>query len=511
MTTSKYFALKRPAAAPSPSNRTAKPATPSDNTYQWKKPKIAYSPHAPSAAASTMTGRVPVSSLPAEFAHAYPFTHFNRLQSECFGDVFGSSRNMVVSAPTASGKTVLMELAIYRLFQHQASRSRFKVLYLAPLRALCAEKALDWKARYSRCGLECIEAAGPDADSLSATPKPAGDALLAGSHIVCSTPEKWVSIARNSDSSTSLLRTFKLVLVDECHMVGTDRGAWLEIAVSSIRMVSKDARVVAVSATVGNIGDIAEWLGVGHGASGLESTCMAKTRVFGEEYRPVPLTKVVLGFDSRMPYYKFQRNLDFRLPGALNSHSCGKPALIFCSTRGSAQDTCRHLIRNKSQLAHQPAPIHLTSLFTNHLLNESVPHGIAYHHSGLSSSDKRRVEQLFASGSIRILCSTSALGTGVNLPAHMVIVKGTKGYVDSNYAEYRASEIWQFIGRAGRPQFGSSGKALILTESSMVSKYRNMVGGCEVLESSLYGELARHIIIEVRKQTFQTVADVYKW
>ncbi|KAJ1954888.1 ATP-dependent DNA helicase MER3, partial [Dipsacomyces acuminosporus] len=56
-------------------------------------------------------------------------------------------------------------------------------------------------------------------------------------------------------------------------------------------------------------------------------------------------------------------------------------------------------------------------------------------------------------------------------------------YINNSYAEYRTSDIWQFIGRAGRPQFGSSSKALILTENSMVSMYRNMVGGQEILES----------------------------
>ncbi|KAJ2465951.1 ATP-dependent DNA helicase MER3, partial [Coemansia sp. RSA 2320] len=62
-----------------------------------------------------------------------------------------------------------------------------------------------------------------------------------------------------------------------------------------------------------------------------------------------------------------------------------------------------------------------------------------------------RVEQLFVSGSIQILFSTSTLGIGVNMPAYMVIVKGTKGYADNNYAEYTMSEVLQFIGRAGRP------------------------------------------------------------
>ncbi|KAJ2485133.1 ATP-dependent DNA helicase MER3, partial [Coemansia sp. RSA 2050] len=140
----------------------------------------------------------------------------------------------------------------------------------------------------------------------------------------------------------------------------------------------------------------------------------AKTLEFGEEYRPVPLTKVVLGYDCTGSYYQFQRNLDYRLT---------------------------------------------------------------------------RIEQLFVNGAIQILCSTSTLGIGVNMPAYMVIVKGTKGYVDNNYQEYTKSEVLQFIGRAGRPQFGPSGKAIILTEKTMVKSYQRLVSGSEILESSLGPEL----------------------
>ncbi|KAJ2641525.1 ATP-dependent DNA helicase MER3 [Coemansia sp. RSA 1694] len=89
----------------------------------------------------------------------------------------------------------------------------------------------------------------------------------------------------------------------------------------------------------------------------------------------------------------------------------------------------------------------------------------------------------------------------------MVIVKGTKGYADNNYEEYAKSEILQFIGRAGRPQFGPSGKAIILTERTMVSSYQNLVSGSEILESSLSPELARWILGSVYRQEFTTTND----
>ncbi|KAJ2451340.1 ATP-dependent DNA helicase MER3 [Coemansia sp. RSA 2336] len=93
-------------------------------------------------------------------------------------------------------------------------------------------------------------------------------------------------------------------------------------------------------------------------------------------------------------------------------------------------------------------------------------------------------------------CSTSTLGVGVNLPAGAVIVKGTKGYFESGYEEHSSTDILQFIGRAGRPQFGASGKAIILTEQSQVCFYRNLVSGQEILESSLLSQLPQWIIAE---------------
>ncbi|KAJ2079474.1 ATP-dependent DNA helicase MER3 [Coemansia sp. S100] len=448
---------------------------------------------------------IPVSALPSEFAATYSFAHFNRLQSACFADLFDSGDNLVISAPTASGKTALMEIAMCRLFRDIASRGGKKALYLAPLKSLCAEKAAEWTSRYIRCKLQCTEIVGGDANSALEETRSASQ-VFSQSHIVCTTPEKFVALAGGvtQPSVATLLGSVGLVLVDECHMVGTNRGASLELAVSLIRANAGQARIIAVSATVGNIGDVAEWLADRNSGA-------AKPLVFGEEYRPVPLTKVVLGYDCTGPYYQFQRNLDFRLSGIINTHGTGRSVLIFCPTRGAAQECARLIAQNIGQLTRQPMPVHLTSAFTNHLLNKCVPLGVAYHHAGLAANDRTRIEQLFINGAVQILCSTSTLGIGVNMPAYMVIVKGTKGYTDNNYKEYAQSEVLQFIGRAGRPQFGPSGKAIILTEKTMVKSYQNLVSGSEILESSLGPELLRWMLGGVYRREFTSTGDVTKW
>ncbi|KAJ2722063.1 ATP-dependent DNA helicase MER3 [Coemansia sp. Benny D115] len=441
------------------------------------------------------------------------------MQSACFDDLFYQNANLVISAPTASGKTALLELAICRLFDQQSqSRQReldIKVLYLAPLRILCAEKASEWQSKFSACGLQCTKVVGGDLSGTDPSSSPASDtASILKSHIICATPEKWLSIIRSTNAGTrlSLLRAICLVLIDECHTVGSSRGAALEIATMQIRCASPSARFIATSATVGNIGDVAEWLSTAIDDNAKCGTpTAAKTLVFGEEYRPVPLTKVALGYPCNAPYYQFQRNLDFKLPDIINSHCSGRSTIIFCSSRNSAQDTCRFLARNINRLARRPMPMCLTSPFTNGLLNDAVPAGVAFHHAGLSASDRNRVEMLFTSGSIQILCSTSTLGIGVNLPAYAVVIKGTKGYVDNEYVEYSFADILQFIGRAGRPQFGPSGKAIVLTDAAMVDTYRRLVLGSDMLESSLGPELPRHVLAGLDKGIFLTVDDVIRW
>jgi len=88
-------------------------------------------------------------------------------------------------------------------------------------------------------------------------------------------------------------------------------------------------------------------------------------------------------------------------------------------------------------------------------LTETAAAGYAYHHAGLSSQDRQKVESLFKEGKIKALCSTSTLAAGVNLPAHLVIIKSTEQYNGNQYCEYEEMDILQMMGRAGRRQVPS--------------------------------------------------------
>jgi len=114
---------------------------------------------------------------------------------------------------------------------------------------------------------------------------------------------------------------------------------------------------------------------------------------------------------------------------------------------------------------------------------EYAPAGLAVHHSKLDSEDRIKIEKAFEAGDLGIICCTSTLAVGVNLPCHTVIIKGTVGYDGSKATELSDLDVLQMIGRAGRPQFGNSAKCIILTRSRQVDSYRNMKTSTQVLES----------------------------
>jgi len=111
--------------------------------------------------------------------------------------------------------------------------------------------------------------------------------------------------------------------------------------------------------------------------------------------------------------------------------------------------------------------------------------GIAVHHAGISPEDRSLIEHSFLNNELFVICCTSTLAVGVNLPCHTVIIKGTVAFEDGLRVPKELSDldILQMIGRAGRPQFDSSATAVIMTRSHKVEAYNKMVSGQQVLES----------------------------
>jgi ATP-dependent DNA helicase HFM1/MER3 len=136
---------------------------------------------------------------------------------------------------------------------------------------------------------------------------------------------------------------------------------------------------------------------------------------------------------------------------------------------------------------------------------------VAFHHAGLDPTDRRAVEDGFLDGNINIICCTSTLAIGVNLPCYLVIIKGTVGWAESGVQEYADLEVMQMLGRAGRPQFETSACAVILTRDEKVNHYQNIVSGKEPLESSLHLNLIDHLNAEIGLGTISDSRSAKKW
>ncbi|WOH05089.1 hypothetical protein DCAR_0624501 [Daucus carota subsp. sativus] len=446
-----------------------------------------------------------VSDLPAPLRSTFNFRYFNSLQSECFSACFLSDVNMVISAPTGSGKTVLFELCILRLLSKFIStegvfnhvKGTLKTIYIAPSKALVQEKLRDWDRKLGSWGINCLELTGDNEFYNIKT--------IQEADIILTTPEKFDAVTRYriKDGGLSFFSDIALVLIDEVHLLNDPRGAALEAIVSRLKMISCNpemkssvlahVRFLSVSATIPNIEDVAEWLMVP--VQGIKR--------FGEEMRPVKLTTKV--FDLLMQY------------------SRGKSALVFCSTRKGAQEAAQRLaqmamtfghsnpfIKNREQL-ERLREVSLSC--TDKQMQSYILYGVGYHNGGLAAKDRNLIESLFLSGDIQVLCTTNTLAHGINLPAHTVIIKSTQHFNKEKglYLEYDRSMVLQMCGRAGRPPFDDTGLVIIMTRRETVHLYENLLNGCETVESQLLSCITEHLTAEIVQLTVSDITRAIEW
>ncbi|XP_048433806.1 DExH-box ATP-dependent RNA helicase DExH17 isoform X2 [Pyrus x bretschneideri] len=466
-----------------------------------------------------------MSDLPAPFRSSFNFRYFNSLQSECFPVCFHSDTNMVVSAPTGSGKTVIFELCILRLLSRFLSEDgrlgrtngTLKTIYIAPSKALVQEKVRDWNQKFGSWGITCLELTG-DNESYNVRNIQEADIIL-------TTPEKFDAVTRYraKDGGMSFFSDIALLLIDEVHLLNDPRGAVLEAIVSRIKMLAQNpelkssslahVRFLAVSATIPNIEDLAEWLKVP--VQGIKR--------FGEEMRPVKLTTKVFGYTPAKNDFLFEKRLQNYIFDVLMQYSRGKSALVFCSTRKGAQEAAQRLTQTVMAFGHsnpfikskeQQERLREASFSCGDKQMQSyIPYGVGYHNGGLSMKDRNLIESLFLKGDIQILCTTNTLAHGINLPAHTVVIKSTQHFNKEKglYMEYDRSTILQMCGRAGRPPFDDTGMVVIMTRKDTVHLYENLLNGCEMVESQLLSCLTEHLTAEIVQLTVSDIPRAIEW
>ncbi len=382
-------------------------------------------------------------------------------------------RNLVVASPTASGKTFIAEMAIARC----VIRDRKKAVYVAPMRALVSEKYEDFKRDYPF--LRVAMSIG-DLDSL--------DRWLSDYDIVFASTEKLDSLIRHG---LDWLDSIGCVIFDEIHMLDdASRGPTLEILITKMRRVCGGAQMIALSATVGNAREIAEWLGAG---------------LVESDYRPVRLERGIV-LNGKTYYQEGEEELSgsSTLPEirvVQDTLHRKKQALVFLSTKRNAEASAERIAQAVEELLTREEKTKLAELSNKVLhalgkptaqcerLARIVEKGAAFHHGGLMNEQRRLIEEGFKGNVLKAICSTTTLGFGVNLPAHTVLVRDTSRYSDASGSEkLSVNEVTQLFGRAGRPKYDKEGRALLIAKSKgeIMDLYaRYIAGELEPISSKL--------------------------
>ena len=393
-------------------------------------------------------------------------------QAEAMGPVM-EGRNVVLAIPTASGKSLVAYIAML-----QAVLRGGKALYIVPLKALASEKYEDL-SKFSDLGIKVAESTGDYDES---------DAKLHKYDIVISTSEKADSLLRHR---TKWLEQLSVVVADEVHLMNDPgRGPTLEVTLVKFRTFNPEAQLVALSATIKNASELAEWLGA---------------ELVTSDWRPVPLREGVYS-DGELFFTDNSR----RKLAAGNSPvaeilrdtlSSGGQCLVFVNSRKSCESQAAALGPLVKGMA---GPDNLAALAkaADRLVGEQdepttmgarlgkcIKSGCAFHHAGLTSAQRRMVERSFKAGQLKCIVATPTLAAGINLPARTVVVRDVRRYdSEAGFASIPVLEVKQMCGRAGRPRFDPYGEALLIArddeERSMLTE-QYLLGENESILSKL--------------------------
>ncbi|GFY27543.1 activating signal cointegrator 1 complex subunit 3 [Trichonephila clavipes] len=341
-------------------------------------------------------------------------------------------------------------------------------------------------------------------------------AAIGRADIIVTTPEKWDGVSR-SWQTRSYVKAVALIVIDEIHLLGEDRGPVLEVIVSRTNFISshtqRNLRVIGLSTALANACDIGHWLGIKD--VGLYN--------FRSSVRPVQLEIHVSGHHGKhyCPRMALMNKPTYQ---AIQTHSPDKPALIFVSSRRQTRLTAIDLIAylvagsNHQQWMHmEEAEMRsVVDLIRDQNLKFTIAFGIGLHHAGLHERDRKIVEELFLHQKIQVLIATATLAWGINLPAHLVVIKGTE-YFDGKvqrYVDFPITDVMQMAGRAGRPQFDTTGVAVVLVHDIKKNFYKKFLHEPFPVESSLIQVLPEHLNAEVVAGTIgskQQCLDYITW
>jgi len=404
---------------------------------------------------------------------------------------------LVAAIPTASGKTFVAELAMLT--------ADGPALYIVPLRALAREKYESFDALP---GIEVGISTG-DYDS------PAED--LAEYDVVVATSEKVDSAIRNG---ADWVGDLACVVVDEIHLLGAEgRGPTLEVTLATLQRRAPGVQVVALSATIANPDEVADWLDADLVESrwrpvDLRTGVYAGGRVDFDDGTTLELDVTARGSDGADDGAggasgdgadgavgagddagggddadAAPDETDATVALVEDAVEAGGQCLAFVRSRREAESLAERLAEEGfepvADVAEDLAGMGRTE--TGRRLADCVERGVAFHHAGLRSAHRAAVEEAFRDRALSVICATPTLAAGVNVPARRVVVRDQRRYTGSEMAWLPVLEVHQMCGRAGRPHLDPYGEAVLVGDENTREELRERYVGAdpEAVESKL--------------------------
>ncbi|KAK8931903.1 putative helicase mug81 [Metarhizium anisopliae] len=450
----------------------------------------------------------------------------NRMQSLVFPVGYKTNENMLICAPTGAGKTDAAMLTIlHTIGQHvypnpienpEATEfavdiDDFKIVYVAPMKALAAEVTEKLGKRLAWLGIKCREYTGDMQLTKSE---------IVQTQIIVTTPEKWDVVTRKGTGDTELVQKVRLLIIDEVHMLHDERGAVLESLVArterQVESTQSLIRVIGLSATLPNYVDVADFLKVNK---------YAGLFYFDASFRPVPLEQHFIGVKGKAGSKQSKENLDnIAFEKVKEMLERDHQVMVFVHSRRDTMVTarmlhqkaieqfCMDLFDPSGHPKYDQASRDMKSSRAKDI-RDLLSKGIGIHHAGMARADRNLMERLFGEGVLKVLCCTATLAWGVNLPAAAVVIKGTQVYSaqDGKFVDLGILDVLQIFGRAGRPQFEDTGIGMICTTQDKLPHYLTAITEQQPIESKFSTKLVDNLNAEIALGTVTSIQDAVQW
>lgn len=412
-------------------------------------------------------------------------------------------KNVVLSIPTASGKSLVAYIAIVNKLLAEGG----KALYIVPLKALAREKFEELKL-FESLGLKVGISTGDLDDS---------DPRLGRFDIIVCTSEKADSLLRHK---ISWLNKIRVLVIDEIHLIhDSGRGPTLEVIISHFKSLNPKTQIVALSATIKNATELSIWL---------------DAKLVKSDWRPVTLRegifyKTNIKFDDGKIVEVEGKNKKPVERLVEESIRNGGQVLVFVNTRRSTVSVASRIGTIVKELLADDDKKEIESLLkevkkqlpettsVDKKLFNNLKNGVAFHNAGLSSVQRRTVESGFKNRIIKCIVATPTLAAGVNIPAQRVVIRDLWRY-DPNFGMHPIPilEYKQQAGRAGRPRYDKFGEAIAIAknERQMDQIFTNYVlGDTEPIYSKLGSQAAlrMHLLAAVATGFVDSLDGIYKF